>query len=113
MILAIADYVRGRVQEKPAALTFYHNVQAFGDPFGGGWMAWPYEMLAAYRLARNVYEAMRGYVNAEHKVKWANAHPEAWQIVGRVLALEMERDEAAEPGAYETWLMWHYGVKHG
>lgn len=74
-------------------------------------MQWPYEELADYRLARNVYNAMRGYVAAENKVKWTNANPEAWQIAGRVVALELERDDPPRPGRFATWLMWHLGVK--
>jgi hypothetical protein len=73
-------------------------------------MAWPQRTLDGYRIARNVYESMRGYVRAENKVAWANANPEAWQIAGRVLSLEMERDEPPVERRYEVWLRWRYGV---
>lgn len=107
----MADYARGRSEERPPALQFYQNVKAIGDPFGGGWMEWPQDLLTGYRMARNVYESMRGYVGAQNAAAWANANPEAWQIVGRVLALEMERDDGPPvESRYDVWLRWRYGV---
>lgn len=108
--MAVADYVRGITDKRPAALEFYQNVKAFGDPYGRGWLQWPYEVLANYRLVRNVYESMRGYVAAGNKAEWANRNDPAWQVVGRVLALEMERDDQPILSRYDYWLLWHYGV---
>lgn len=37
-------------------------------------MGWPARWFAGVRLARNVYEAWRGYVGAKDRVAWLQSH---------------------------------------
>ena len=68
------------------------RVQAYGDPWGAGWMRWPARWFAGMRLARNTYEAWREYMKAANRASWLKAHPLEAEAVDRVKALRRERD---------------------
>lgn len=93
LALAIADYVDGERDERPAELDLYLNTRDWGDPWGAGWMAWPAGLFLRMRFARNVYNAWRDYSQAENRVEWLNKHPGGAEIVGMVKSYRFESDE--------------------
>ena len=72
----MAAFVDGEEGARPPAeLVAWLRIQAWGDPWGAGWMRWPARWFAGVRLARNVLETWRQYTKSENRAKWKDAHP--------------------------------------
>lgn len=104
LILAVADWIDGNVDEPPPELQLYLQIRDWGDPWGGGWMRWPARLFVRLRLVRNVYNAWQGYAKAENRVEWLKKHESGAGIVGMVKELRFEEEE--EKGRVETWEAW-------
>lgn len=65
------------------------RVERWGDPWAGGWMAWPAGMRAKMETALNVYNLLQSaqHIPAGGVAKWATTHPAAWSSLQEILKL--------------------------
>lgn len=98
----MADYADGE-GELPPELSFYLLTKAWGDPNGLGWGKWPAKWFTRVRVARNVYNAWKGYTAASNRAKYEDTSG----IVGMVKNLRFS-DERRVTGdeLRERVLVW-------
>jgi len=63
----------------------WYLLREWGPPYEGGWRDWPAGEFARARAARNVYLSMKGYRDAKDLPAWADANPQAWELVTKIL----------------------------
>jgi hypothetical protein len=105
LTLAIADYLDGERESRPEEIDLYLNTRDWGDPYGGGWMRWPAQLMVRLRWTRNVYNAWRDYTRSDNRVKWLNEHPGGAEIVSLVKSYRYE--EESEMSRLERWESWN------
>ena len=83
------------------------KMEAWGAPWGGGWMGWPAGLLTRLRLVKNVYNAWTAYTRAENRAVWSKKPENATanEIVGIVRSYRYEApDEETRMERWEGWL---------
>lgn len=100
MTEAIAAYVF-EDGPKPQELRQAQRVQRWGDPYGKGWIHWPYGMVDKYDAALNLYNVMQSWqrTSAEDQGEWMELNPKAWKhIISPLMAKGLESGES------QSWL---------
>jgi len=88
MIRAVAAFARGE-GPPPPVLQQAFDARGWGAlPEAGGLRDQRPGELARMTTAYNVYQAYRGFLQATDPRRWAQDHPEGWQIVRKVRELE-------------------------
>lgn len=100
MTEAIADYVF-EDGDKPHELRQAQNVQRWGDPYGKGFVHWPFGMLDKCNAALNLYEVCKSWQATpnEKQGEWMQANPKAWE---HIISPLMKR--GLDNGKAEAWL---------
>ena len=88
----IAEFVFGD-GVKPPILRKAHNIQRWGDPYGGGWQHWPAGMMERMNYALNVYEVCQDWKRTpmEKQGEWQQVNQAAWEhIIAPLMARELD-----------------------
>ena len=94
MIVAVADYVEGKIDNPPLILRYALQAKSYNTlPNSGGLRSQPAGMMLKMSAAINVYNAFKSFKSNEFNVKWIKANPELWEIITEVETLRGKIEE--------------------
>ena len=93
--MAVADAAQDDKLRPPNEVTMAGRIEQWGDPWGGGWMAWPAGLITKLTIARNITNAFQSLARASGGFgEWEKSHPFEAKIYWDIYDLYVARDAA-------------------
>jgi len=98
--MAVADAAQDSKAKQPPEVKMINRIALWGDPWGGGWMAWPAGKVKRLTLAKVITEALQSASNVEPGQwgAWEKSHPDYAKTYDSILELRIAMAKAENNG---------------